>query len=75
MAPLYDYECDSCQAHWEELQSIHATPVTLCPTCGAERAVRVMSGGNASGTPGFELKGSGWARDGYTLRCPPSCGR
>ena len=55
----YEYECTTTPAHaWEATQSIHADPLTACPTCGGP-ARRLIS------RTSFALKGSGWAATGY----------
>ncbi len=51
--PTYDYECLNGHA-FEYLQSITATPLTECPTCGAD--VRRLIGGGT----GIIFKGSGF---------------
>jgi len=56
----YEYACTACAHHWEEEQSISAPPSTTCPSCHAETARRLVSGGQ-----GFILKGGGWYADGY----------
>lgn len=56
----YDYMCDACRHTWELDQKITAPPVTECPACGKDFAKRLISGG-----VGFQLKGAGWASDGY----------
>ncbi|AKF05314.1 Hypothetical protein DB32_002463 [Sandaracinus amylolyticus] len=40
-------------------QRISENPVKVCPKCGAEKAKRLISGGN------FMLKGEGWYKDLY----------
>jgi len=31
--PIYEYECDSCQYHFEEKQGFDDAPVANCPKC------------------------------------------
>lgn len=57
----YDYLCTNCEHTWETLQSINENPITTCPQCKQEFAKRLISGGS-----GFQLKGSGWAKDLYS---------
>ena len=52
--PIYEYQCQSCQAELEKLQRISDAPLTDCPTCGAAALVKKIS------APGFRLKGGGW---------------
>ena len=56
----YEYECTSCEHVWELEQKISEDAVTTCPECNEETAKRLISGGL-----GFQLKGSGWADEGY----------
>jgi putative FmdB family regulatory protein len=58
--PTYDYRCDSCGIEWTVEQSVKEEPVRICPSCGAEKATRLISG-----RVGFSLLGSGWAKDNY----------
>ena len=60
--PLYDYRCDACGHKFDELQKVSDEPIRLCPSCGEEKARRVVS--NSS----FQLKGSGWYKDHYGLK-------
>lgn len=57
----YDYECKACQHSWEADQKITEEPLKTCPKCGADEAKRLISKGGF-----FQLKGSGWAADGYS---------
>lgn len=56
----YEYRCTDCGHEWEREQRITEPPEKDCPRCEKATAQRLVSGGT-----GFELKGSGWARDGY----------
>jgi putative FmdB family regulatory protein len=56
----YEYACQACSAHWDVEQSIKDPAIKRCPTCGADAAKRLVSGGT-----GFLLKGGGWYADGY----------
>lgn len=58
--PTYEYTCKSCAHGWEAEQRIVAAPLKKCPSCGADKAKRLISGA------AFALKGSGWAADGYS---------
>lgn len=58
--PIYEYTCPDCKSYFDELQSINDESSPPCPTCKGTNAKRKLS------TPGgFNLKGSGWYRDGY----------
>lgn len=53
--PTYDYKCASCNHRFEAFQSITEPPVTVCPHCGGNRVVRLISPG-----AGLIFKGSGF---------------
>lgn len=55
--PTYEYGCSNSHT-WETSQKIADSPLTTCPTCGAD-AKRLIS------RTSFALKGSGWAANGY----------
>jgi putative FmdB family regulatory protein len=63
--PIYEYECVLCGHRIEELQSIKAMPLTDCPKCGKPGLSRLIS------RTSFSLKGTGWARQGYSNQEPP----
>lgn len=63
----YEYVCQECRHQWEAEQSIKEKPLKSCPSCGAEAAKRLISGGT-----GFLLKGGGWYADGYGSASPAS---
>ena len=52
--PIYEYTCTSCHHHFDILQKISETPVSQCPSCMQNTAIRLIS------PAGFQLKGSGW---------------
>ena len=57
--PIYEYECSSCHATVEAIQSISEKPLVACPDCaGSLKKLVSMSS--------FQLKGGGWYADGYT---------
>jgi putative FmdB family regulatory protein len=56
----YEYVCTECEHEWLQEQKISEKPIELCPKCEKSSAKRQISGGT-----GFQLKGSGWFRDGY----------
>jgi len=32
--PVYEYECESCDLHFEKLQRFSEEPLRICPDCG-----------------------------------------
>jgi putative FmdB family regulatory protein len=63
--PIYEYECEKCKIHFEELQPIKDKPLSKCPKCGGH-VHRLISLG-----AGLIFKGSGfyitdYARKGKT---------
>jgi putative FmdB family regulatory protein len=56
----YEYVCQECGQEWQAEQKISADPLKFCPNCGKKKAQRLVSGGQ-----GFQLKGGGWAKEGY----------
>ena len=69
MSPLYEYVCSRCGKVMEIIQKFN-DPSPDCPnldcqkykdtTCGCKMMRTLSKGGT------FILKGSGWARDGYS---------
>ena len=56
----YEYICLQCKHEWVQEGKITDEPETICPKCKEEAAKRLISGGL-----GFQLKGGGWASEGY----------
>lgn len=52
--PTYEYRCPSCKHEFEEIQSMKAAAIEICPACG-KKTERVISGG-----AGLIFKGSGF---------------
>jgi len=52
--PIYEYRCADCGHRLEALQRLADTPLLVCPACGKESLVKLIS------AVGFQLKGSGW---------------
>jgi putative FmdB family regulatory protein len=52
--PIYAYQCGSCGHAKDVLQKISDAPLTVCPSCGADRFAKQIT------AAGFQLKGSGW---------------
>ncbi len=58
--PLYTHRCTKCKAQVEELQKFDDPAPPECPQCKEKGTLeRVM------GLSNFQLKGGGWAKDGY----------
>ena len=56
--PIYEYNCPSCNAEKEMIQSVHETIMPPCDDCGLPLN-RLMSKNT------FILNGVGWANAGY----------
>ena len=52
--PIYEYRCSDCGHRLEALQRLADAPLIVCPACGKESLIKLMS------AVGFQLKGSGW---------------
>lgn len=52
--PLYEFACQSCGEHFEELATVDETPA--CPVCGASDPERLLS--NISPPPRMGLRGA-----------------
>ena len=62
--PIYEYECEKCNATFEALQSVSAKPLKTCNGLGCNnkdngKVHRIVS------VSGFILKGSGWYTSDY----------
>ena len=58
--PIYTYRCQECKAEIEELQKMDAPAPKQCPKCKAKGSLE-----KTMGLSSFQLKGGGWAEDGY----------
>lgn len=63
--PIHDYQCLKCDREYEVFYSSQSKveteePEEKCPKCGSVKKKRLVSKGTS-----FELKGKGWAKDGY----------
>jgi len=66
--PTYDYECTDGHL-FEETQSIHDTPLKVCPIVMSSESEDIRCGAVVKrliNAPSFILKGSGWYKDGYS---------
>jgi putative FmdB family regulatory protein len=52
--PLYEYRCDACGHHFEQIQKFSDPPVDVCPSCGERQVQKLLS------SPAIQFKGSGW---------------
>lgn len=60
--PIYEYECPKCKKRVEMiLNREHIAPLCCNEDCNVEMH-KVFSASN------FSLKGSGWAKDGYSSK-------
>ncbi len=57
--PIYEYQCQHCGHHLEELEKVNDAPLVDCPQCGKSSLQRIVS--NTS----FQLKGGGWYATDY----------
>ncbi len=62
--PIYEYECEKCEAVFEAMQAISAKPLKTCKGLGCNdkdngKVRRLVS------ASGFILKGSGWYTSDY----------
>ena len=65
--PRYDFRCSKCGAKVELEKSIHDDSAPLCCAEGCDGNVvmeRIIS------ATSFQLKGGGWAPEGYAKRTP-----
>lgn len=52
--PIYEYQCQFCSHHFEQLQKTTDDPLKICPECHKHKLKKIIS--NTS----FQLKGTGW---------------
>lgn len=53
--PTYSYECDACGHKYDQFQMMSDEPIKVCPSCGEEKARRLIGAG-----AGLIFKGSGF---------------
>ena len=58
----YEYECKNCKKVIEIEQKITDEKITICPECGSEDFIRLISGS------AFILTGGCWAQSGYSRK-------
>ena len=52
--PIYEYQCEACEAVHEVLQKISDPLLKKCPECGKLKLKKLVS------APSFRLSGTGW---------------
>ncbi len=57
--PIYEYNCNGCSETLEVIQKVSEKALLVCPRCGENNLKKKAS------LNSFQLKGSGWYRDGY----------
>ncbi len=62
--PLYEYQCLQCGC-FELIQKFSDSPLTACPTCGAE-VQKLLS------APAIQFKGAGWYVNDYAKKSSSS---
>lgn len=61
--PIYEYHCAACKKDHEIIQKFSDPPLTICPACGGKLEKKLS-------LSAFQLKGSGWYKDGYATPAP-----
>ena len=56
--PLYEYQCQDCENHFERIEKVSSPTDGVCPSCGGV-ARRLL------GAPALKFKGSGWYVNDY----------
>ena len=62
--PIYEYACSGCGIKFEMHRSISDETLPGCPSCKATSVKKLIS------QTAFQLKGSGWYKDGYGSTAP-----
>ena len=52
--PIYEYQCQACEAVHEVLQKANDPLLKKCPSCGKLKLKKLVS------APSFRLSGTGW---------------
>ena len=63
--PIYEYQCQKCESHFEKRQSISEEPLTECEKCGGKLEKQVS-------LSGFQFKGAGWYVTDYAGKKGPA---
>lgn len=58
--PTYEYQCDACKHHFEEMQAFSDAPLKKCPKCKKKKLQRLIGTGAA-----IIFKGSGFYQTDY----------
>ncbi|MBI2804078.1 MAG: zinc ribbon domain-containing protein [Planctomycetes bacterium] len=58
--PTYEYRCNACGHHFDELQSFSEAPLKKCPACKKKKLERLIGAGAA-----ILFKGSGFYQTDY----------
>lgn len=61
--PIYEYHCGKCGKDHETMRKFSDKPLKICPSCGGKLEKKLS-------LSGFQLKGSGWYKDGYSSKKP-----
>jgi putative FmdB family regulatory protein len=64
---IYEYRCTKCGHEFEEMRHV-ADPNPACPKVVQSKGKEVVCGGEVEkliSKSSFQLKGDGWAKDGY----------
>jgi len=51
--PIYEYQCQKCNAHTEAFQKVSDKPLSKCPKCRGKLEKLISA-------PAIQFKGSGW---------------
>lgn len=52
--PIYEYECEACNARFEVIQKFSDKPLKKCAKCGGGPIAKLLS------PPALHFKGTGW---------------
>ena len=63
--PLYEYQCDACDARFEIIQKFSDPPPDTCRACGSGPVRRLQS------SPAIQFKGTGWYITDYSRKGKP----
>ena len=61
--PTYEYKCQACGHRFDAFQTLSASPLRKCPTCGHNALQRLIGKGS-----GIIFKGSGFYETDYKRR-------